>query len=215
MKNFKSLIKQANKEVEKVVSYLQENQNAFKSTNLKLHDIAYNPTLQNKYNLSDSEYQEFFNEFCDIEYTWYKDERNYLRLTNKHNYIGSTSNFYLYDTDIIQLEINENIDLQNTIINMVLTLISGSSDIDYIVNENGLINIDLVAKYCIGLDNSYKNECIEDMKNDLEWISEKFLEYVKDEVEDIIKDYEYIQDFKNNQIEIFDNYIQDRIEVLF
>ena len=46
MKNFKALVKIANKEMEKLVKFLEEHTGLYEGSNLKLYDISWNQELQ-------------------------------------------------------------------------------------------------------------------------------------------------------------------------
>lgn len=212
MRNFKNLIKQANKEIEKIIYFIKENEEVFESTNLKLYDIAWNDYIQKKYDLDDDTYSHLFNMYCEDEYRYYEEWREEEKLQNEHSYIGRTSSFYFHNEEIIQLYRHQ-IDYTNSICACIDEYINMGSDLASIINEKGLLDISLLTNMLKSSNNYYIDGYIEQMKYDLMDIVEQGLfEQVIKDLDDTLKDYQYIKGFKENQVENFKDYIESYME---
>lgn len=189
------LFKAAQKGLRETIEYLNENKNVWdKVRDLKLYDVSFKCENPDEFNDFCSLQFEYLMEKChDLEFTKWDNVK--FKTVDKQfyeiaNYIGRTSKFYLglgYQSlkgDSIQW-INENIslDLQAT-------------DID----EHGNII------YC---DNFYEDqleEIIDSIESDLEFFRDELLNQVKDIIEPYKQLAEYIDDVKENQVALYEEY---------
>ena len=210
MKNFKALIKMANKEMEKLVKFLEEHTGLWQGRNLKLYDIAWNSKLQEKWNLTDKQYNDLFNLYCEQEYSFFVEWMKESEIEDTRNYWGRTSTFDLCNNVIdfyIDSRRNTQIDYAETIRSIVEYYQNEYTEINYIFYDDK-IELSLITEFC----SKYKSK-IHELKQDLEYIASgemfnDFLELMQDSIE-IDK---YLNDFMENQVENFDNFIQHEIE---
>ena len=163
---------------------------------LKLHDVSYyiGEKLGEVDGLSnekcDELYCHIFNLFCEDNYNIFEeDEKNY---NIKRVYLGHTSSFYIESSyhDIID---------------------------SYYYPSNYREEYDLEEKKSMLLDEFLFNQlgiyedCIEDYystKEDFIYMLNEYEDFL-DTIEDIYGGYEYIRDFKENQIDIFKDWYND------
>ena len=139
-------------------------------------------------------------------------------IEDTRNYWGRTSTFDLCN-GIIEMYINNrlryrDIDYSETVCNIIKHYKNSSTDIDYIINEKGKIDLLLITDFCKkNKRNYYYERYIYELKDDLEYIASgemfnDFLELMQDSIE-IDK---YLNDFMENQVENFEDFIQHEIE---
>lgn len=202
-------IKRANKQLKKVMRFLQENKNVFSMMDLKLHDVSYYcftdfakdfPTLYEK--SQEMYYGNIFSCFCSYEYDCMIEYFGENDIAYNPEYIGRTSKFYLSKYVSFSCRYPYGIDFQQTIYDLLYE--NGyTCDCMPEITENGLI--DTTDKY---LKDCYAN---------IDYIAGgDFLKDVKKQLSDCIKAYAYITGFKNNQVEYFkdfcDNEMQCRLD---
>ena len=212
MKNFKALVKKANIEMEKLVKFLEEHPGLYNGRNLKLYDISWNPKLQDKWNLTDEQYDNLFYRYCELEYDlfieWMKDEG-----INKNvmNYWGRTSTFDLTN-GIIETDRRSNLDYRMTVYNVLYNNITDSNDIDCIIDDDGKIKMELITKYCKEGNKRWLDENICDLKECLVYISsgEMYNDFIND-MQDSIEIDKYLTSFMESQVANFDEFIQSQI----
>lgn len=205
---FEKKIEKANEQIKKVVDYLKEHKDAFKSMNLKLYDAFY-------YFMSDEMEKEFpltyadnegrnesddFYWFCDDSYRLFKEdlEENFeIDFSEIQHSIGTTSSFYLHD-NTIELDRYDDIDTDVTIENFICEYYNDN----YCNIENVSIKID--EYYIDNEDIDYSEE----IENELDYIINDLYNDVINYCKDIITVYDIIKNFKDNQVEYFKEYLE-------
>lgn len=210
---FEVKIAKVNEEIKKAVDYLKEHEDAFKSMNLKLYDANY-------YFMSDEMKKDFplaykdnegrdrwsdFDYFCGESYNSFKEDLDLnlgIDFSEMQNYIGTTSSFYLHDSNIVELENRnryEQIDYDGTICQVM----------DYYFNDE-YGNYIYVKDEKVIIDNDNLEEC----ENELDYIINDLYNDVINYCKDIITVYEIIKNFKDNQVEYFKEYLECQEEKL-
>ena len=203
----KNIIDKLNKGLEKI--FLTANKDYIncigRCEDLKLHDIA----CSDLYNDDD------FNNFCYYAFNDYEDFENTLSV--KREYIHLSSKFYILPSDNIlsffDIEYLKNMSYKEKILYLLDIFIS--TQIDYSLSIDDLIVIDNNKITDIGnLATDFIKDCynyfytnsknIDDIIND--FIND-FNKFINDYFEDVWKLYDYIDDFKENQLEFYKNYI--------
>ena len=212
MKNFKALVKIANKEMEKLVKFLDEHTGLYEGRNLKLYDISYNPALQEKWNLTDEQYSNLFYWYCELEYDLFIEWMRENKIEDTRNYWGGTSTFDLTNR-IIESDRRSNLDYGMTVYNIAYNNTIGCNDLNYIIDGDGKIKMELITRYCKKSNKYWLEENIKDLKEGLEYIAsgEMFNDFMND-MQDSIEIDKYLNDFMENQVENFEDFIQHEIE---
>lgn len=188
-----NLIIKANENLKRAIEVIKNNQAAFESMNLKLHDVSYYSWKSAETNFPEIEedMNDLFYDFCDVSYMFLEEDFNYYGYEwEKRQYIGRTSSFYLSGYQIRGYRTEtEDID------DILYEVLEKNGYYDSIPDiKDGKIVID---------------DYIEDSKANIEYIgSEEFIRDFNKEIDGIIKMYEYIKDFKDNQVEYFKEYLQ-------
>lgn len=204
------LIEKANIELEKVKNYMLSIQGKILTpVNLKLYDAFYKACDENRVN--------DFYDFCDFQFETFKEmieEETGEKFFNIVHYIGRTSSFYCasrrYYEDIIT-DNHNNIIFPDTFYNFILD-IQGVEDEIANFDNDGLINPDNLFDY-IEKTKEYYELSFDDIKNDLDYIiSGNFLNNIKDFFKDGLFVYDLLQDFKNDQVTLFDEFLE-QIEI--
>lgn len=202
----KNIIDKLNKGLEKI--FLTVNKDYIncigRCADLKLHDIA----------CSDLYNDNNFNDFCYYAFSDYEDFENTLSV--KREYIHLSSKFYILPDDNIlnffDIEYLKNMSYKEKILYLLDIFVN--TQIDYSLSINDLIvidndkiidignfAIDFVKDYC---NYFYTNSNIDDIIN--EFVND-FNKFINDYFEDVWKLYDYIDDFKENQLEFYKDYI--------
>lgn len=213
------LIIQAEEGIQKVVGYLEETEHVWnEKRNLKLYDVSYFCyDKQDEY--PDLNLDNQFNLFCEIQFEnfeeWAKEEG--IELRDEMNYIGRTSSFYLSDMcDNFYDYRNKKID--ERFIECLYEEICGDYGFSFI-NLNSEFKIewrDTGGEYFGDYDDEdrwYNEEGTLKYLADTE-TADGFLSQIKYYLDDAIKVAEYIDDFKENQVEYFKEQLQNRLEDL-
>jgi len=187
----------ANKELKKVVDYLEENESAWdKQRNLKLYDAAFYDYKED-FPLTFKKYGENeFTDFCEVEYDgfleWLTDENIEKNILH---YIGRTSSFYVGEY--------------------------GGEGIVGIINDIYNNNVYGNAFNYINISSDYKItpfgewKLIDDeVQDELNYIVSNLFDDVKAVFEPIIKVANYIDDYKAYQVSIFKEYLNYEEEEL-
>ena len=200
---FQSAIRLANEQLKKAIDLLYQHEKAWNGQhNLKLYDIGYGFDCSFEcngamVNFNDNARTSWFKDFCEISYSDFleyldnigEDRRTYL------DYIGSTSSFYI--DKLHALYISD-------------TLAEASNEYMYSLFEVETYKIDNKEYLKIDVEKSIDNyEDIEDFVNGLMALSEVVYDEVKDKLENIIKVHNYIEDFKENQVSNFMEYVEE------
>ncbi|MBQ8997231.1 MAG: hypothetical protein IJ086_00900 [Clostridium sp.] len=162
------------------------------SKNLKLYDVSCLEELENG----------DFDLFCEDSYNLFKERLDELHLEETH--IGRTSTFYLNPKyfDMYKYDYHGKINPKKIV--YLICEYSGL-DTDYIeISETGMITDLLDIKFADGSYSTWKDYFLEEHElqsyvDDLKTYSDEFLS----EINNIREGYEYIDNFKDNQVEIF------------
>ena len=188
--------KEVNAGLAGVIEYMRSIENVWNTTrNLKLYDVSFHASeIIEKYPLVKQENNEsdLFYNFCETQYdcfTEWIEEENIDKKTMV--YIGRTSSFYLTDLH------DENI---GTVISDLLSRIS-----------YGYIDIDIAGTMIPFTASEYytEEEQIEEAQAEMNYIAcGDFLKDVKEYMQDAVKLADYIDSFKEHQIEYFTEEIE-------
>ena len=187
----KETIKQAKQVLNDLFNYIKENDDALTGyTDLKLHDVSFYcyRDMQNDFPLccadddQNSEYNYFY-DFCEISFDQFKEDlsENGIDFYKTVDYIGHTSKFYCYAGHDRDAE---------TMIN------------DFIYNEYGDSYEIIKGKFSFS---HYYG--VAEIINDLEYFVKNALNDFKAKTADAITIYNYINDFKQNQVDYFKEYL--------
>ena len=195
---YQSALRNANKQLAKAVEILKRNEEKWNETlNLKLYDIGYGFNTDFELNgatihFDDEERLRQFDEYCRMEYDYFMEWLKEMNIDeNILQYVGRTSSFYLGK-------------LHGKM--MIDTLYECSaeyafSNICLYESEDGIVvDVEESMKY---------EEDIKDFINDLLALTESIVEDVEDALEDITRVYNYIKDFKDNQIFNFTEWVKE------
>ena len=174
------------------------------TTNLKLYDVS-------MYCYENNIEDDYFNFFCECEYNYFNDtlKENNIEL----KYIGRTSTFRvigenyfngywsIYDIEDFDKNISIREKIGYIIENYFYKEYNIGLEFEY-DKEGNIINFDYeeLKNYMLGYNDSkevLKNLYIELLSNNL-----------IEELYNIVSTYKYINDFKENQIEIFKNFLE-------
>ena len=185
----------AERELNKAIKLLLDNENKWNETlDLKLHDIAYGFNCDFELNgatvhFDDDARERWFTDFCEIEYDYFNEWLKENNIGSILDYVGHTSQFYIG---------NLHAD------NLLDTLYEASDEFKsqdffgYTEDKDGVLHIDST-----GYDD------IEQEVNDLLAFAENIYSEVEDSLKNIIKVYDYITSFKENQVTNFMEFVED------
>lgn len=185
------------KELKKIIL---ENVEAFKSMDLKLHDISFAVYEAHYPPYFERNLDSYFDEFCRINFDLLTEETNFSKYAE---YVGKTSRFYLFDRDICRF---------------VQKLDSNSKLIDRIACDM-IYTYDHCTENYLPLESDSRKWNEEDWKNmEIIYIeggyngdNNIFSAVIADTL-DRIKTYKYIESFKKNQVAYWNEYIDEIIE---
>lgn len=202
MKELQEKIMKANEVIKAITDYFNRNINAFNYMDLKLHDVSYYcySQFEKDFPMLDSE-MDYFNMFCEDQYMFFKEDLSEslgIDFGKMIYQLGRTSSFYLHDRNMIDIERNS-IDIKNTISNFMYENY-GSSYIESYTLESGLIDVNN--------DIYLTEEYIEDFEQELDYIINNLYDDVMYYCSDIVMVYDRIKDFKDNQVEIFKEFLE-------
>ena len=104
-KNLKMLVDNANSEIKRLADFLENNSSLYKNRSMSFDDIITNKkALMSKFNLTDKEFNEYFNDFVGIienKFDDWKDENDIVHV----GYYFNAKPFNLRN-DIIEVFIN-------------------------------------------------------------------------------------------------------------
>ena len=193
----------ANEQFAKVVNYIKENIEMFESMNLKLHhavtlDLEKFPLCKKLQEKSNS--FSLFHDFCEINYNIFIEdlkENHNIDFQEMRNHIGRTSSFYLYDFYAIK---NGKLQIDEMIYNFYNRYIDCNDFQDLTINDNLRIE--------------FQTYDIEEISNHLDYFIEDFYNDFINHCKDIEIVYNKIKSFKDNQVEYFEDYLQNFEEEL-
>lgn len=184
------LINRANNNIRIAREYIEANRPAFECMNLKLYDaFYYSMDIEKDYPELDKEWTDYFYDFCELEYDLMIE---HFKMNgwdfDKRKYIGRTSSFYLSETYYMFGAKDE----LNDIIYTVLDNCGWYMDVypelenDHIIpDDDAIANTEYIA-------------------------SQEFIDDLKKELAPIIGMYTYIKAVKDNQLDNFKCYLEDR-----
>lgn len=192
----KNILEQFNKSLERLTTQSKELSELLNnSTNLKLYDIVCLDNFEDRK----------FENFCVTEYENFESFMDEHNLIKQH--IGTTSTFYFNSKyyDMYDFEYHGKINPRN-----LTKLICENSgiDTDYIkVNDKGIIEDLKSVDFADGSSSTWEeyfldNFTLDDFVRDLDSEVEKFFE----EIEEIKLGYDYVNDFKNNQVRLYNEF---------
>ena len=206
MTNFEKLYNEYKPQIEKLnrqFEKLQKHTENLNATNLKLHDVAY-------YVSNNEKLLNYFENFCHFEYEYFEEylKENMLEIEQ----IGHTSSFYFYggynemnfyDFNIYDMKEDENIfttlgcglESETEII-----FDSGSLEYAYYELEN-VLNYDLQDE-----DN------LEDLESEIDVIIDDLKDYLQayyKEIKAVKRAYKWLEDYKANQVEYFKEFVEN------
>lgn len=214
MTEIKELVKKANAQCKRIKDYITENEEMFDSMDLKLHDASFYQykDMENDFPLcyADSERNtenSYFYQFCESSYEQFIEwcEEQGIDFSKICHHINRTSQFYLYDKDLIQrdrgkIEFGWTMD---TIFNEFVCT-NYYQMIEF--NDDGFIDEEKSFEY--NKEYFTREEWIEELKPILEYIISDMYNDFMGEIEDVKNVYEYIQDTKENQVEYFKDFLE-------
>lgn len=188
---YKELLNKASSEMKKVVSFIKENKSMFDYMDLKCHDVSYYcyKDMEKDFPLCYESNNDYFGWFCDEEYDYFLEwcNDNNIDFNKMYHQLGRTSSFYLQDWH------DTNIDFM---LYNIITEIGYSYSGNYFTLTDGVITS---TDY-----DTYEDATLED----LDYIATEFYNDFMKAIEDIQKVYNYIKDFKENQVEIFKEFLE-------
>ena len=212
MKNLKFMVKEANKSLQEVIQYIESVEECFQAMDLKLHSLNWAMFTDKHFEKYDSNYLgNMFNLFCEDNYNWFCEwEKEEGIDSSIRKYVGRTSTFYLDSKDIFD---RGKFCLYDTLVSMI------ERNLDYynvywvgcIPCNHKETQIDYTAlqKYLNGCGKDWLGEEINYTKESLEYISSgQLLKDIKKALEDSVKEYSYIKNFKENSVEYFKEFLE-------
>jgi len=210
IKTLKEKTEMANNELKKQEKFLKSKY--FDLFDLKLHDIAYMTESEKEKNglenLTDENYNIIFQNFCDIsamdltdfcmQVIGYSEDKLLTQFAR-------TSRLYLN----CEFDINYHNDHFFDTVNSILENIGffWNDFYEYILNEECLLDFEII-KNSIG-----KNDVTyDDMIEALDCIILEYSNYVQEETKDQVRLFDYIENFKNNQVENFVYYAKNELK---
>ena len=163
---------------------------------LKLHDVSYyiGEKLGEVDGLSNEKYIELYSHifdlFCEENYNMFvEDEKNY---NIKRVYLGHTSKFYIESND-----------------SEIVSCYYYPSDYreEYDLKEKKTMLLDEFLYIKLNTDEEYLKEEYS-TKEDFIYMLNEYKDFL-DTIEEIYEGYEYIRDFKENQVDIFKDWYDD------
>ena len=207
-KNLKMLVDNANSEIKRLADFLENNSGLYEDRSMNFTDIMANKkALMSKFNLTDKEFNDYFNDFVGIienKFDDWKDENDIVYASYYFN--GKPFNLR---NDII--EVGENgLDLVHTIENIIYENFSYYTFISYFIGENGLINYDNIETTLEELNNEYGltlDSGLEDLKYNLDYISNNLYDDFMNMMYDSIEVNKYLNALNNIQLKLFRDYL--------
>lgn len=187
-------------ELDKCLEYLKENEDKWNEyMNLKLHDI-YGVNCDFEHNDATVHFdEEFLNEefyvYCDMEYDsfikWCREEG--IEFNELRDNVGRTSSFYLGK-------------IHNNFKDKYIVALAEAVD-EFNMSDLGFNMVGDKIRPILEIENNDTD--IEDIVNEMLMLTECIYDNLKYKLEDIIKVYDYIHDFKENQVENFKEFVKE------
>ena len=207
-KNLKVLVDNANSEIKRLADFLENNSSLYENRSMSFDDIITNKkALMIEFNLTDKEFNEYFNDFVGIiknKFDDWEDENDIVHV----GYYFNAKPFNLRN-DII--EVCENgLDLVRTIENIIYENFSSDTFISYFIGENGLINFNNIKTTLEELNNEYGltlDSGLEDLKYNLDYISNNLYDDFMNMMYDSIEVNKYLNVLNVLQMKWFRDYL--------
>lgn len=197
----------ANEQLRKCMDWLEANKDAFQYMDLKLHDASYYaydqaaedfPLLAEEYNMDD-----LFYWFCEDEYDMFVEdlENNQgIDFKKMRNPLGRTSSFYLHDGSIIEFtgRYRDDYPWEYVLYNFI--------------NKYGYNDTvpDITPEGTIDENDPYLADC----EANIDYIENDMYNDMLSVFGPVVEVYDYIKDFKDNQVDIFKEYLTYKQEDL-
>lgn len=182
------LEERANKVYGDVKKWVLDNIDMFSMMDLKLHNACYYAfdEMKNDFPFCNENNMFHFYEFCEQSYDTFIEylSEEGIDFNKTIHRVGMTSKFYLTEIEDSYAD------------NIMLDLM------DYFFNDEDIIYLNILNGHI-----TYNKEYGDDSVNDLEYFVEYFMEFVDGFLNDAYKIYNYIKDFKENQIEYFKDWL--------
>ena len=207
-KNLKMLVDNTNSELKRLADFLENNSGLYENRSMNFTDITANKkALMSKFNLTDKEFNDYFNDFVGIienKFDDWKDENDIIHASYYFN--GKPFNLR---NDII--EAGENgLDLVRTVENIIYENFSNDTFISYFIGENGLIDFDNIETILEELNNEYGltvDSGLEDLKYNLDYISHNLYDDFMNMMYDSIEVNKYLNALNRLQVKLFRDYL--------
>lgn len=189
------------RELDKCTALLKENEDKWNEPlDLKLHDICtYGDSCDFDWcgahiHFTEETLQEYFELFCNTEYEFFRDwcENEGIDFDELRQSIGRTSKFYLGN-------------MHNNCIHKYTVALATACDA---FNMSMFDAADCDGKIVI-TDYTEKENDVDVIVSEALSLAECVYEDLKNEMDDIIKVYDYIKSFKDNQVENFKNFVEE------
>lgn len=205
----KEKIKKANEQIAKIQAWIMEHEDAFQYMDLKLHDASFYEyrDMETDFPLCFAENEHcsansYFYRFCESSYDLMIEYFNEEGIEFKRRQLGRTSSFWLHDGSIIRFE-GYQLHMGYTMDGIMDNLYGHNNWIWY--NANGTINEEKTLSYHD--DYISDEEIYENIENELDFIIDEAYDELVKEMTDVLAVYDYIKDFKDNQVEYFKEWL--------
>ena len=207
-KNLKVLVDNANSEIKRLADFLENNSGLYENRSMNFTDIMANKkALMSKFNLTDKEFNEYFDGFIEITSNNFDDWQVENDIVHASYYFNAKP--FNLRNDII--EVGENgLDLVRTIENIIYENFSNDTFISYFIGKNGLIDFDNIETTLRELNNEYGltlDSGLEDLKYNLDYISNNLHDDFMNMMYDSIEVNKYLNALNRLQMKLFRDYL--------
>lgn len=198
----KELLNKLNKGLEKIFNEVNKNyiDCIGEKINLKLYDCIY----------IDNFNSELFEMFCEDSYYDYCKFKKDLYVEEK--YIGYTSSFYIVPkgnrVDYYYMDEYNNADYKEKIVMLFDDFLINEIDSNYCLDD--LLKVEKNKVADLG---EYFFDFLYNFNYSIDELVDGFIKFINEYIEDVKKVYDYIDNFKKNQVEYFEDYINFNKEV--
>lgn len=201
---------------------------SFDSTNVKLHEVSYALSeYSDKYtDLTEEQAERAFEYFCEDNFRYFEEDLSSLWLEREH--IGRTSSFYIVPagtsdnigTDAFYEEIRGDEktveDVLADVNEAYIGMLEQNEEMVLMLHNGSIETVRDIYDYFYSTSvyddyNDFLEEA-DDHMNDLDdfiYLFNENMSTLRDELENIQKAYDYIRSFKRNQLQIFDEWMED------
>lgn len=206
------LVTKANEQIQRIKDWYSEHSAAFNYMDLKLHDVSFYCYEGMKedfplcYKNDGKGEDSYFYTFCEIEYDSFVEDlkENFgIDFKDYRFQLGRTSSFYLHDQNIFSVR-GYRIEWEYTIYDI---LYWHSGYVCTTCDKDGKIDLNKTLTEFKEADIN-NEETMKRFVEELNWLTTEMYDEVTKHFEDMLKVYEYIKDFKDNQVENFKEWLQ-------